>query len=35
MGAYHVESPARVEVINRMVAEDPPAPLLSDRKSVV
>ena len=29
MGAYHVESPARVEVINRMVAEDPPAPLLS------
>jgi acetoin utilization deacetylase AcuC-like enzyme len=28
MGDYHVESPARVEVINRMAAEDPPAPLL-------
>lgn len=29
MGAYHVESPERVEVINRMLADDPPASLLS------
>jgi len=28
MGPSHVESPARVEVINRMVVDDPPAPLL-------
>ena len=26
MGAYHVESPARVEVLNRMLDEDPPVP---------
>lgn len=28
MGAYHVESPERVEVLNRMLADDPPAPFL-------
>jgi len=26
MGAYHVESPARIEVLNRMLDEDPPVP---------
>ncbi|OGD15628.1 MAG: hypothetical protein A2W20_07010 [Candidatus Aminicenantes bacterium RBG_16_66_30] len=26
MGAYHVESPARIEVLLRMLAEDPPIP---------
>lgn len=28
MGAFHVESPARVEVLNRMLDEDPPIPHL-------
>lgn len=29
MGAFHVESPARVEVLNRMLDEDPPVPYLT------
>ena len=29
MGAYHVESPARIEVLNRMLDEDPPVPYLA------
>jgi acetoin utilization deacetylase AcuC-like enzyme len=29
MGACHVESPARVEVLNRMLEEDPPVPYLA------
>ena len=28
MGAYHVESPHRIEVLNRMLDEDPPLPFL-------
>ncbi|MCJ7486118.1 MAG: histone deacetylase [Candidatus Aminicenantes bacterium] len=28
MGAYHVESPHRIEVLNRMLEEDPPIPYL-------
>ncbi len=28
MGAHHPESPARVEVLNRMLEEDPPCPFL-------
>jgi acetoin utilization deacetylase AcuC-like enzyme len=29
MGAYHPESPARIEVLNRMLEEDPPIPFLA------
>jgi acetoin utilization deacetylase AcuC-like enzyme len=29
MGAGHVESPRRIEVLNRMLAEDPPVPYLA------
>jgi acetoin utilization deacetylase AcuC-like enzyme len=29
MGAWHVESPARIEVLLRMLAEDPPIPYLA------
>lgn len=29
MGAFHVESPLRVEVLNRMLDEDPPIPYLA------
>jgi acetoin utilization deacetylase AcuC-like enzyme len=28
MGAWHIESPARIEVLERMLAEDPPFPYL-------
>ena len=28
MGAWHVESPARIEVLERMLADDPPVPYL-------
>ena len=29
MGAYHPESPRRIEVLNRMLEEDPPVPFLA------